>query len=166
MILFGLGTFKEWIAFKVLLDAFCEASGMCINMNKSCFLHNDLDVALLGRISGLLPYRFAHLNHGFNYLGFFLKPSSYLIKDWHWLISKFEKRISHWTNRLLSMIGRIFLIRSVLSSIPVFWMAIVLIPSSILDILRKLIFSFLWGSSTQKKIFTLYIGIYLLDLPL
>ena len=110
VILFGLGTYEEWIAFKVILDTFCEASGMCINLEKSYFLHNDLDAALLGRITGLLPYRFAHLNQGFKYLGYFLKPSGYLVKDWHWLIAKFEKRISHWTNRILSMGGHLVLI--------------------------------------------------------
>ena len=45
VILFGCGTYEEWIAFKVLLDTFCEASGMCINLEKSCFLHNDLDAS-------------------------------------------------------------------------------------------------------------------------
>ena len=140
VILFGLGSLEEWMAFKVILDTFCEASGMCININKSCFLHNYLDEALLQNISRLLPYRF-------DYLGYFLKPSGYLIKDWYWIVSKFEKRISHWTNRLLSIGGRLVLIRSVLSSIQVFWLSLVPIPSSILEKLRKLIFSFLWGSS-------------------
>ena len=120
VIMFGLGSFEEWMAFKVILDTFCEASGMRINMEKSCFLHNDLDAALLRRITGLLPYRFEHLNQGFIYLGYFLKPSGYLVKDWYWMISKFEKHISHWTNRLLSIGGRLVLIRYVLSSLPVF----------------------------------------------
>ena len=62
VILFGLDSFEEWMAFKVILDTFCEASGMRINMDKSCFLHNDLDAALLRRITGLLPYTFEHLS--------------------------------------------------------------------------------------------------------
>ena len=87
VILFGMGTYEDWIAFKVILDIFCDASGMMINLDKSCFLHYDLDDALLSRISGFMPYRFAHLNLGFTYLGFYLKPSGYLIKDWNWLMS-------------------------------------------------------------------------------
>ena len=83
VILFGLGSFEEWVAFNIILDTFCEASGMCININKSSFLHNHLDEALLRSISGLLPYKFDFLNKGFDYLGYFLKPSGYLIKDWH-----------------------------------------------------------------------------------
>ena len=35
VILFGLGSFEEWMAFKVILDTFCEASSMRINMEKS-----------------------------------------------------------------------------------------------------------------------------------
>ena len=56
VIMFGMGSFEEWLAFKVILDTFCEASGMRINLDKSCFLHNDLDADLLHRITGLLPY--------------------------------------------------------------------------------------------------------------
>ena len=51
--------------------------------------------------------------------------------------------------------GWLVLIRSVLSSMPVYWMALVPIPSSILDKLRKMIFSFLWGSSSKTKKFHL-----------
>ena len=113
VIMFEMGSFEEWMAFKVILDTFCEASGMRINLDKSCFLHNDLDADLLRRITGLLPYRFEHINHGFKYLGYFIKPSGYLVKDWHWILSKFEKQILHWTNRLLSLGGRLVLIKSV-----------------------------------------------------
>ena len=95
--MFGYGTFEEWAAFKVILDTFCEASRMQINMDKSCFLYNNLNDGILNRIVGSLPYRFDHITKGFIYLGYFIKPLGYLIKDWHWLIQKFEKRIHHWT---------------------------------------------------------------------
>ena len=42
VILFGLGSYEEWLAFKGILDIFCEASGMSINVNKSCFLQKVL----------------------------------------------------------------------------------------------------------------------------
>ena len=101
--MFSTGTFEEWVAFKVILGTFCDASGMQINMDKSCFLHNNMDNGLLNRIVGSLPYKFEHITKGFNYRGYYLKPLGYLVKDWHWLIKKFEKRIHHWTFRLLSI---------------------------------------------------------------
>jgi len=155
VILFGMGTIEDWTAFKVILETFCEASGMNINLDKSYFLHYNVNDSILRRVSDILPYRFAHLELGFTYLGFFLKPSGYLVKDWLWLIKRFESCIKHWTNRLLSLGGRLVLIRVVLTSLPVYWCALFPIPSSILDKLRKLIFNFLWGSSAVKKKFHL-----------
>ena len=37
VILFGLGSYEEWLAFKGILDIFCEASGMSINVNNLVF---------------------------------------------------------------------------------------------------------------------------------
>ena len=128
---------------------------MSININKSSFLHNDLDADFLQNLARIFPYRIDLLSKGFVYLGCYLKPSSYLIRDWLWLVAKFEKRISHWTNRMRSLGARLVLIRSVLMSIPVYWLSLFPIPASILDRLRKLIFSFLWGSSTNKSKFHL-----------
>ena len=81
VILFGMGTIEDWTAFKVILETFCEASGMNINLDKSYFLHYNVNDSILRRVSDILPYRFAHLELGFTYLGFFLKPSGYLVKD-------------------------------------------------------------------------------------
>ena len=81
VIMFCFRTFEEWVAFKVILDTFCDAYGMLINMDKSCFLHNDLDADTLNRISGFFPYKFEHIHRGFNYLGYFIKPLGYLVKD-------------------------------------------------------------------------------------
>ena len=120
-------------------------------MDKSCFLHNNMDDGILHRIAGSLPYKFEHITKGFNYLGYYLKPLGYLVKDWHWLIKKFEKRIHHWIFHLLSIGGSLVLMRAVLTSFPVYWMALVPIPQSILDKLRSMIFSFLWGSSAGNR---------------
>ena len=151
VILFGTGTFEEWVSFKVILDNFCAASSMCINMGKSYFLFNNVEEGILNRISCSLYYKYDHISLGFRYLGYFIKPLGYLVKDWNWLVKNFEKRIQHWTHRFLSLGGRLVLIRVVLTSMPVYWLALVPIRKSILEKLKKLIFSFLWGSSVEKR---------------
>ena len=83
VILFGLGIFEEWVAFKVILDTFCAASGMCINMDKSCFLFNNVEKGILNRISRSLSFKYDHISLGFKYLGCFIKPLGYLMKDRH-----------------------------------------------------------------------------------
>ena len=111
VIIFGVGTFEEWISFKVILDTFCDASGMRINLDKSCFLYNNVNEGILNSISRTLSVNFEHITKGFKYLGFFIKPLNYRVKDWQWLIKNFERRIQSWTFRLLSLGGRLVLIK-------------------------------------------------------
>ena len=47
------------------------------------------------------------------------------------------------------------LLNSVLTSIPVYWMSLAPLPAAVLRKLRRLMFSFLWGSSDIKKKFHL-----------
>ena len=81
LIMFGTGTFEEWVAFKVILDTFYAASGMCINMDKPCFLFNNIEEGLLNMISGSLSFKYEPITKGFNYLGYYPKPLGYLVKD-------------------------------------------------------------------------------------
>ena len=61
VILFGSGTVEEWVAFKVILDTFCLAPGMCINLEKSRFLFNNVDEGILNRISHTLTFKYDHI---------------------------------------------------------------------------------------------------------
>ena len=90
------------------------------------------------------------LHSGFNDLGYFLKPLGYRVNDWLWIIQRFEKRISHWTYKYISLGCILILIKSVLSSIPVYWMGLAPLPASILQKLRRIMFNFLWGSSNNN----------------
>ena len=33
VVLFGLGTFEDWVAFEVILETFCRASRVCISID-------------------------------------------------------------------------------------------------------------------------------------
>ena len=76
-----------------------------------------------------------------------------MINDSLYLIKKIEKRISNWAYRFLSIGGRITLIWFVLQGILVYWFSLIMLLSSILNILRSKLFNFLWeGSGNEKKI--------------
>ena len=68
----------------------------------------------------ILPFQVGDLDMGLKYLGFQVKPNSYLKGDWMWLIVKIEKHIRRWNHRWLSRAGRLVLIKSVLEAIPVY----------------------------------------------
>ena len=62
------------------------------------------------------------------------------------VIQKVWKKISLWSYRLLTLGGRLTIIKVVFIGMPVHWFALARIPKSILNHLRQCIFSFLWGS--------------------
>ena len=128
---------------------------MSISMDKSVLLHNNIPSLELMNLSRVIPYKMLPITTGFKYLGFFIEPLGYRSKDWNWLVQKFENKISLWTHKLLSLGGRLILVQSVLSSIPVYWMGIAPIPVSILHKLRSITFAFLWGSSGNIRKFHL-----------
>ena len=74
VVMFGLGTFEEWVDFDVILETFCHASGMCISIDKSGFLFNEMDMGVLNNIRLFIPYCVKPLHEGFKYLGYFIKP--------------------------------------------------------------------------------------------
>ena len=57
----------------------------------------------------------------------------------------FENKINNWTYRFLSLGGRVVLINSVPSGLAVYWFALASGPKYILNQLRQVISSFLWG---------------------
>ena len=151
VILLGTGTLQEWIAFDVILSTFCKASGMLISLDKSCFLHCNMDADILSDIARVLTYKMQPIAFSFKYLGFYIKPLGYKVCDWHWLILKFENMICHWAHKMLSMGGRLILVQAVLTSILVYWLGLAPIPVSVLHNLRSIPFSFLLGSYINKR---------------
>ena len=81
VILLGSGSLSEWMAFDVILNNFCKASRMCISIDKSCFLYNNVDIDIRSEISKALPYKMEPITTRFMYLGYFLKPLGYRVRD-------------------------------------------------------------------------------------
>jgi hypothetical protein len=94
---------------------------------------------------------YVRLTLGFKYLGYFLKAGKTLLKtgDGYWL--KFESRIKHWCNRWLTLGGHCILVKVVLETQAVFWMALAAVPATILINIRKLIFDFLWTGGRKES---------------
>jgi hypothetical protein len=151
VIIMTSASLAEWTEIFNVLNSFCSVSGLKINYQKSIFLATGVRDAFLLELKSLFGFDFRDLVAGFNYLGYYIKPSSYKAKDWSWLFEKFERRIQLWCNRCLSMGGRYILIKAVLESLPVYWMALAHIPHSVLKKLRQLIFAFLWNGSKQSR---------------
>jgi hypothetical protein len=105
---------------KLLLTTFEKLSGLKINFYKSeifCFgkakEHEGFYSQLFGCVIGKYPFR---------YLSLPMNTRKLNNKDWKVIEDRIEKRLSGWKGKMLTVGGRLVLINSVLSSLPMFMM--------------------------------------------
>jgi hypothetical protein len=71
------------------------------------------------------------------------------------MLQKFERKIGNWCYRWLTLGGQLTLLKFVLESHLVYWMSLEIIPLTVLNHLRKIMFNFLWKSNSDSKSFHL-----------
>ena len=87
----------------------------------------------------------------FIYLGMPVGGSHKRDAFWNGVIEKVQTRLSRWKGRCLTMDGRICLIKSVLSAIPLFFMSLFKLPSGVAGKLIRIQRDFLWGWGAEER---------------
>jgi hypothetical protein len=82
IMIFGQGSSKEMKSIKKILDIYCKATVMEVNMTKSLMLFNVLEEEVKMQVLNLFPMNYVELDQGVKYLGFKLKPNDYKYVDW------------------------------------------------------------------------------------
>jgi hypothetical protein len=85
------------------------------------------------------------------YLGLPIGANLRRHSTWEPVITKVKNRFSKWRGKNLSMGGRVLLLRSVLSAIPVFYLSFFRAPSGIVSKLESLFKQFLWGGNEESR---------------
>ncbi|WVZ95101.1 hypothetical protein U9M48_040905 [Paspalum notatum var. saurae] len=134
---------------KPLLCAFEQLSGLKINFNKGelyCFgdAQDVLDqyMEIFGCKNGEFP---------FSYLGIPIHFKKLRNADWKKVEERFEKRLSSWKGKHLSIGGRLTLINSVLSSLPMYMMSFFDVPKGVIRKLDYFRSRFFWQGDEHKK---------------
>lgn len=86
----------------------------------------------------------------FKHLGVPVGANMGLIKNWKPIIEIFKSKLSSWKANALSFVGRLTLVKSVMGSLPTYFMSLFKAPQGIIDTLEKLRRSFLWGGIGGK----------------
>jgi len=136
---------------KYLLYLFENMSGLKINFNKSEVIMVSEDMNKSKLYSDL--FNCAVGSWPIKYLGVPVSGSKLHIMDWVPLDEKLVKRLDGWKGGVLSIGGRIVLIKACLSNIPIYCMSMYLLPKTIVKRLDRTRKRFFWqGSDTKKKI--------------
>lgn len=87
------------------------------------------------------------------YLGAKIGDSPKKCQFWEPLVKKFHSLMNKWKDSGISMAGRLVILKAVLDSMPIYWMNLYKIPTSVINIIEKIRRNFLWkgkNSSTRK----------------
>lgn len=87
----------------------------------------------------------------FTYLGIQVGANPRRLSTWVMVQNKFQKRLTLWRQKSLSFGGRICLVNSVLTSLPLFYLSLFKIPTSIANKLKIMQRNFLWGGGENVR---------------
>ncbi|XP_073107327.1 uncharacterized protein [Elaeis guineensis] len=126
---------------KLILYLFVFLTGLKINFNKSNLIGLNLPYDPDSKLAQILGCQRSFLP--FKYLGIPLSFYGTKPGGWNLLVQKIERKLAGWKQQTLSRAGRLTLINTVLRTIPIYWMAVHLIPSSVITRIDKVCRSFL-----------------------
>ncbi|GFS31963.1 hypothetical protein Acr_00g0020140 [Actinidia rufa] len=134
---------------KRILRCFEVMSGMKVNFHKSGICGVGIENEILDRCAGILRCKKQRLP--MKYLGLPLGVSPRRQAMWKLVIELIKKRLSSWKKRFLSFGGRLVLIKSVISSLPVYYMSLFKMPERVAKCIERIQATFLWGGDDANR---------------
>jgi len=119
-----------------------EVSGLKVNFFKSSLIGVNIPPTWLSEATFVLHCRTGLLP--FLYLGLPIGGDSRKLSFWKPVVDRLIARLSAWNNKFLSFGGRLVLLKSVLSSLPVYFLSFFRAPTSIISSIES-IFNFIFG---------------------
>lgn len=148
-ILFCVADVGEVVNIKRILRCFELVSGLKINYQKSVVCGVGVEFDVLANLAVKLNCKTSSLP--LSYLGLHLGPSPSKRKTWKPVIEKVKARLACWKRRMLSFAGRLALIKSVLSCLPVYYLSLFRMPEGLAKNFERIQATSLWGGSDLKR---------------
>ena len=140
---FGKPSSNDIVVIKSILRCFELASDLKINFHKSKVGGVGVGEDELLRSSNILNCGLTNVQ--FKYLGVCVGGNPRRKQFWELVMNKIKKKLTRWKGRFLSFVGRVCLLKSVLTSVPLYYMSLfkmsIIVSKYIMRIQRK----FLWG---------------------
>ncbi|KAM0069892.1 putative RNA-directed DNA polymerase [Helianthus debilis subsp. tardiflorus] len=144
----------EWSKEEVLnivriLRFFHVCSGLKINIDKSNLYGIGVGVEESNELASVLGCKSDSLP--FKYLGLKVGANMNRVSNWQPVFDIFRSRLAKWKSNLLSIGGRVVIIKSVLESLPTYYFSLYKAPKKVIADLEAMIKNFLWGGSSDVR---------------
>lgn len=141
---------------KKALILFHLASGLQVNFHKSSLIGVNTPSSWQHDATRSLQCKEGSIP--FTYLGLPIGANPSRLQFWDPIIEKISKKLASWKGKLLSIGGRITLIKSSISSLPLYFMSLFPIPKGVIDKMVRITRAFLWSGDSEKNISLLWLG--------
>ncbi|KAJ3699752.1 hypothetical protein LUZ61_003457 [Rhynchospora tenuis] len=153
LVIMGDSSEQEIHSFQSILNMFAEASGLCINPQKSkLWFSRGCNENIISRVQQ--KWGAVRVSSHERYLGIMLDKKGDTKHNGRMLVEKLKGKLAGWKANMLSHAGRLVLIKSVLMSMPVYVMTIQLLPKGILKEINSLLAKFFWGKLDRERYLT------------
>ncbi|XP_050222663.1 uncharacterized protein LOC126672753 [Mercurialis annua] len=132
-----------------ILRCFEVVSGLKINFHKSSIMGINTSVDELATAASVVGCKIESLP--IKYLGLPLVRRQLASGFWDHVVDRFKSKLALWKGSLLSPAGRLVLIKSVLFSVPVYFMSVFSMPSGVQRKLESYMKRFLWKGDVASR---------------
>ncbi len=142
-------SYSNVLTLKAILRGFELASGLKINFHKSRLAGINVQSSAVSCYTKTLNC--SQMGIPFKYLGLEVGGNPRTKQFWEPVINKLKGRLSVWKGRFLSMAGRICLIKSVLTGVPLYYLSLFKAPLAVCKRITSIQRRFLWGWGKANK---------------
>ncbi|XP_057747667.1 uncharacterized protein LOC130966862 [Arachis stenosperma] len=135
--------------YQRLLRCFELMLGLRINFDKSSLIPINCDGQWVQRMCKLLGCKGDTLS--VKYLGISLGENPRLMKIWNPIIDKVEEKLNLWKAKVLNKAGKLVLVKSVLNSLPVYYLSLFKMSKAVVEKLISLQRRFLWSKEDGRN---------------
>lgn len=147
--LFDLSSVIEAKLWKIFLADYANASGQCINYDKSNLFLFHMSDDLQLKILSILGCKTASLLG--TYLGLPLTIKEVTPAFWNTILERIQKKLAGWKGKFLSSVGKLQLLAAFLQGILVYFLSLFKLSCAMGEKLEKIQRTFLWMGMENKR---------------
>ncbi|KAJ4779287.1 reverse transcriptase [Rhynchospora pubera] len=150
LVLLGQAKETEVSELRCILHEFGEVSGLVVNPNKSKLWFTKA-TANEKQAQVQHSLQATQAEPGEKYLGMCLSGRQSAKRTGQMLLDRMWSKLAGWKCSMLSHAGRLVLLKSVLTSLPVYYMTTVKLPKGVIDQMMSLMAKFFWGKTDKVR---------------